>query len=253
MMRDHREVGTHVATKGARERGREMNQVDATDGGQMVNLVKTARVSLEKRGLVGVQAATYLVLDHSGSMRRHFASGLVQRFSERVLALGSLLDDDGTVPVTMFDTVAHEPLDIRIDDYRGAIDIIKHKVGRWGTTNYADAIRSVVDQHLESGASAPGLVIFQTDGRPDNKRAAQDALRMASEYPLFFSFVGFGDDSFDFLRKLDTLTGREVDNASFFPAGEVTMSDTDLYDGLVREFGTWLRDARAAGIVGRQE
>lgn len=215
----------------------------------MVDLTKKAQVSLQKKGLAGVRAATYLVLDHSHSMRSMFKSGLVQRFCERVLALGSVLDDDGTVPVIMFDSTAYPSLDVRVDDYHGAVDMILSKIPRWGSTNYADAVAAVVEEHRDSGVEAPGLVIFQTDGRPSNQRAAKEALRAASHHPLFFSFIGFGNDSFDFLRKLDDLDGRVVDNASFYPAGTVTMSEGDLYDGLLHEFGAWLRNAKAAGVV----
>ncbi|WP_371502997.1 VWA domain-containing protein [Kitasatospora sp. NBC_00374] len=58
----------------------------------------------------------------------------------------------------------------------------------------------------------PALVNFQTDGEPQNRQAAEDALRAAAHLPIFWAFVGFGP-RIEFLRQLDTLQGRLLDNA----------------------------------------
>jgi len=100
-------------------------------------------------------------------------------------------------------------------------------------------------------------VIFQTDGGPVNKLAAEKYLCKAARLPLFWQFVGFGDPDgkqFDYLRGLDDLAvpaKRVIDNAGFFHAGENPgeVTDADLYDRLVGEFPNWLAAARAQGIV----
>lgn len=76
----------------------------------------------------------------------------------------------------------------------------------------------------------------------------------SSTLPIFWQFIGFGDDKFKFLRKLDDLPvprKRAVDNAAFFPAGldPRTISDDDLYRSLMDEFPSWLTTVRAAGIL----
>ena len=106
----------------------------------------------------------------------------------------------------------------------------------------------------EFGARSPALVIFQTDGSPDSRRAAEQTLCRAARLPLFWQFVGYGKDRFDFLRKLDELAvpaRRVVDNAGFFPAGKdpKLIPDAVLYDRLTGKFPDWLRAATAAGIV----
>jgi hypothetical protein len=74
-------------------------------------------------------------------------------------------------------------------------------------------------------------------------------LRDASNLPLFWAFVGFGD-SIRFLEKLDDLGGRAVDNASFFHARNPhAISDAALYDGITHEYAGWLAAATAAGII----
>jgi hypothetical protein len=219
-----------------------------TEPASFPSLVKAAAVSLEKHGLAGQRAAVHLVLDHSGSMSPYYRAGDVQRLAEQTLALSANLDDDGNVPVLYFGSYVETPVDVRVDNYGGIINRT-HPLVSWGSTNYAAAIRAAVREYLASGATMPGLVVFQTDGEPDSRSAAEQALRDASEFPVFFAFVGFGG-GIDFLEDLDTLPGRRVDNASFFHARDPrAVSDADLYDGITREFAQWVPAATAAGVI----
>lgn len=214
----------------------------------LVSLVKTAAVSLEKQGLTGQRAAVQLVLDHSGSMRSFYRDGSVQRLAEQALGLSMNLDDDGSVPITYFGSTVDAMCEARFDNYAGIINRT-HTSSRWGSTNYVAAMRNVIDEHEVSGATAPGLIVFQTDGAPDDQQAAERMLRDASKLPIFWAFVGFGP-SVRFLEKLDDLGGRQVDNASFFHASVPhRVSDADLYDGLTSQYAAWLAAATAAGIV----
>ncbi|MFE4176241.1 vWA domain-containing protein [Streptomyces sp. NPDC056909] len=223
----------------------------------LVSLYKSAGVSLVKNGLDGRRAAVYLVLDYSGSMRGYYKDGSVQALADRVLGLAAHLDDDGTVPVVVFSTDIDAETDISLAGHQGRIDAIVAGLGHMGKTSYHLAMDAVIDHYLDSGSTAPALVVFQTDGGPVSKHAAEKYLCKAAGLPLFWQFIGFGDpDSrqFDFLRKLDELpvpAKRPVDNAGFFHAGEDPrrVTDGELYDRLVGEFPRWLRRARELGIV----
>ncbi|MYZ37449.1 MULTISPECIES: VWA domain-containing protein [unclassified Streptomyces] len=225
----------------------------------LVSLYKSAGVSLVKNGLDGQRAAVYLVLDHSGSMREYYKDGSVQALADRVLGLSAHLDDDGTVPVVIFSTDIDAETDISLAGHQGRIDAIVAGLGHMGKTSYHLAMDAVIDHYLDSGSTAPALVVFQTDGGPISRPAAERYLCKAARLPLFWQFIGFGDpDSrqFDFLRKLDELAvpaKRPVDNAGFFHAGEDPrkVTDAELYDRLVGEFPGWLRRARELGIVRR--
>src|SRR5688500_13510716 len=223
----------------------------------LVSLYKTAGVSLAKHGLDGLRAAVYLVVDYSGSMKPYYKDGSVQALADRVLGLSAHLDDDGTVPVVFFSTDVDAVTDIALADHRGRVERIVSGLGHMGRTSYHLAMDAVIDHYLDSGSTAPALVVFQTDGGPVNKLAAERYLCKAARLPLFWQFIGFGDPAskqFDFLRKLDELAvpgKRVIDNAGFFHAGSDprTVSDAELYDRLVGEFPTWLAVARARGIV----
>ncbi|MBD0842617.1 MULTISPECIES: vWA domain-containing protein [unclassified Streptomyces] len=225
----------------------------------LVSLYKSAGVSLAKNGLDGLRAAVYLVIDYSGSMKPYYKDGSVQALADRVLGLSAHLDDDGRVPVVFFSTDIDAETDIALADHQGRIERIVAGLGHMGRTSYHLAMDAVIDHYLDSGSREPALVVFQTDGGPINKLAAERYLCKAARLPLFWQFIGFGDPSskqFDYLRKLDELSvpdKRVVDNAGFFHAGSDPrkVSDAELYDRLVGEFPKWLVEARALGIVPR--
>lgn len=223
----------------------------------LVDLYKAAGVSLDKHGVGELRAAVYLVVDYSGSMKPYYKDGSVQALADRVLGLSAHLDDDGRVPVVFFSTDIDAVSDIALADHRGRIERIVAGLGHMGKTSYHLAMDAVIDHYVDSGSTAPALVVFQTDGGPINKLAAERYVCKAAKLPLFWQFIGFGDpDSkqFDFLRRLDELAvpgKRVVDNAGFFHAGSDprAVSDAELYDRLVGEFPKWLVAARAQGIV----
>ncbi|MER5939726.1 VWA domain-containing protein [Streptomyces sp. NPDC001928] len=223
----------------------------------LVSLYKSAGASLHRQGLDGVRAAVYLVIDYSGSMKPYYKDGSVQALADRVLGMAAHFDDDGTVPVVFFSTDVDAETEIALADHQGRIERIVSGLGHMGKTSYHLAMDAVIDHYLDSGSHDPALVVFQTDGGPINKLAAERYLCKAAPLPLFWQFIGFGDPTskqFDFLRKLDELAvpdKRVVDNAGFFHAGPDPrkVSDAELYDRLVGEFPKWLVAARAQGIV----
>ncbi|MER5734184.1 VWA domain-containing protein [Streptomyces sp. NPDC002262] len=223
----------------------------------LVSLYKTAGESLRRHGVDGQRVAVYLVVDYSGSMKPYYNDGSVQALADRVLGLSAQLDDDGRVPVVFFSTEVDAETEIRLDDHQGRVDRIVSGLGHMGKTSYHLAMDAVIDHYLDSGSTAPALVVFQTDGGPVNRLAAERYVCKAARLPLFWQFVGFGDPGskqFDFLRRLDELAVPErrcVDNSGFFHAGREPgrVTDAELYDRLVAEFPRWLAAARAQGIV----
>ncbi|MEV0260676.1 VWA domain-containing protein [Streptomyces sp. NPDC050617] len=236
------------------------------DDAPLASLREAARAALAKQGIAGERAAVYLVLDRSGSMRNYYKDGTVQHLAEQVLGLSAELGEeagDAVVSVVFFSTDVDGTAEISLDSYADRVTELHAGLGHMGRTNYHWAIDAVV-QHYEKAAAQdgpdrPALVIFQTDGAPTSKAAAEKALCDAARLPIFWQFVGFGDPEakgFDFLRKLDDLAvpeKRAVDNAGFFHAGADPRSlpDADLYRELMIEFPEWLTEARAAGILGR--
>lgn len=223
----------------------------------LVHLYKAAGASVRRQGLEGVRASVYLVLDRSGSMRPYYRNGTMQHLAEQVLSLSAHLDDDGIVPVVFFSTDVDGITELTLGKHHGHIGKLHENLGHMGRTNYHWAMDEVIDHYLGSGSNTPALVIFQTDGGPTSRLAAERYLCKAARLPLFWQFIGFGnpdDNEFAFLRKLDTLavpTRRIVDNAGFFHAGHSprTTQDEQLFDRLLQEFPQWLTAARTALVL----
>ena len=223
----------------------------------LVSLYKSAGAAVDRHGLDGQRAAVYLVVDYSGSMKPYYGNGSVQALADRVLGLAAHFDDDGTVPVVFFSTDVDAVTGIALDDHAGSVDRIVAGLGHMGKTSYHLAMDAVIDHYLDSGSTAPALVVFQTDGGPINKLAAERYVCKSARLPLFWQFIGFGDpddNEFTFLHRLDTLSVpacRIVDNAGFFHAGRDprTLGDGLLYDRLLQEFPHWLTAARTARVI----
>ncbi|MFJ6915752.1 VWA domain-containing protein [Streptomyces sp. NPDC101133] len=196
---------------------------------------KAAGTALKKHDLTGTRAKVHLVFDRSASMRPYYKDGSAQALAEQTLALAAHLDPEATVHVTFFSTEVDGTGELTLTDHENKIDELHAALGRMGRTSYHAAVEAVLAHHTkEEAPGTPALVIFQTDGAPDAKTPATQALTAAAaNHPeVHFSFVAFGDPenkAFDYLRKLKT------DNASHLLAGETPkeLTDKELYEGVL--------------------
>ncbi|MEU5214927.1 VWA domain-containing protein [Streptomyces sp. NPDC020807] len=202
----------------------------------LADAYKAAGAVLKKQGLTGARAAVYLVVDRSGSMRGYFKDGSVQRLAEQTVALAAHLDEDATVTTVFFSTEIDGTVDLtpagltptRVEEINGTL-------GRLGRTHYHLAVEEVLAHHEKTDPTRPAVVVFQTDGAPDAKTAATQALAeaTAADRPLHWRFVAWGEEenkAFDYLRKIAAAPR----TAAYFPGA--TPSETAhaaFYRGLL--------------------
>lgn len=232
---------------------------------QKIELRKNSVIDLKKNSGLGAdsKAQVYLALDYSGSMSELYRNGTVQDVVERVLPFGLAFDDNGEVDFHLFENGQRKlPENItlqNVDNY------IPNKVlGKYpmGGTNYAPVLEAIYNEvaNVSKGGffsktsvqkmKQPVYIIFITDGNNFDKFQTEAIIRKMSETGIFVQFIGIGRERFEFLDKLDDLSGRKIDNVNFFKVDNIrTISDQDLYNGLMAEYPGWVKLAKEHQLI----
>ncbi|MDD1062259.1 VWA domain-containing protein [Streptomyces cocklensis] len=230
-------------------------------------------VSLRKHGAEGATARIVLVLDASGSMAKLYAGGVVAGVVERMAAVAAQLSSDGTMQAWTFASNPARLPELTLGELPGWIALHvrigelvlfgrRKKAPRGlqpgqvdmravGIQNEEQKVIAQVRDFVRSAPSQdPTFVLFFSDGGVHRNAEIEQQLRAAVEEPIFWQFVGLGHSNYGILERFDTMGGRRVDNVGFFAVDDIaTLSDAELYDRILTEFPSWLKAARAAGIL----
>lgn len=227
--------------------------LDKADAGGHISLVKQAQSvgeQLEKRGLLGLHAEPWLLLDRSGSMSGHYSSGAVQTIVERALAFALLTSPTGTVNVVGFGSGITNVVQVTQANYQGVIGRDIPAPG-WDTTNLTAALGVVLAR-----AAIADLPIFCTvvaDGGADNPTSATRAFCDSARFAIFMKLLAV--IPVPYFATLDDLDGskRLLDNIDAKPeAGGkslLVMDNDEFADAMADEWDTWVRAATAAGVL----
>ena len=217
---------------------------------ELVSLVKPLVFELKKKNLETTVARVGLVLDISGSMVPRFKNGTVQSIVNKTLPLAVQFDDDGELDFWFYGTTARKMDSVNLKNYTTAVpEDWKHlMLDLGGRNNEPIVMRMVVDEYKDT--KIPAYVLFITDGGVNQKKEIQNIITEASHLPIFWQFVGVGGKNYGILEKLDTMTGRYVDNAGFFALDDFKkVSNEELYARLLEEFPSWLEEIKKKGMM----
>ena len=217
---------------------------------ELVSLVKPLVLELKKKNLETTVARVGLVLDISGSMVPRFKNGTVQSIVNKTLPLAVQFDDDGELDFWFYGTTARKMDSVNLKNYTTAVpEDWKHlMLDLGGRNNEPIVMRMVVDEYKDT--KIPAYVLFITDGGVNQKREIQNIITESSHLPIFWQFVGVGGKNYGILEKLDTMTGRYVDNAGFFALDDFKkVSNEELYARLLEEFPSWLEEIKKKGMI----
>lgn len=217
---------------------------------ELISLVKPLVFELKKKNLENTVARVGLVLDISGSMVPRFKNGTVQSIVNKTLPLAVQFDDDGELDFWFYGTTARKMNSVNLKNYTTAVpEDWKHlMLDLGGRNNEPIVMRMVVDEYKDT--KIPAYVLFITDGGVNQKREIQNIITEASHLPIFWQFVGVGGKNYGILEKLDTMSGRYVDNAGFFALDDFKkVSNEELYARLLEEFPLWLEKIREKGMI----
>jgi stress response protein SCP2 len=209
---------------------------------------------LSALGLANQKAQVAVALDLSCSMGIMLRNGTIQDAFDRIIPLAIQIDDDGNLDVFPFHDEAFNhnvPFTLENRDR-----FIQHEIlfkYHLGGAKYAPVINKIAAKYSSAGkGSDPVYVTFFTDGDCEDAAQTESAIKEASSKGIFWQFIGIGgsQSGFAFLNKLDTMSGRRVDNANFCHIEDLNkIKDDELYKKMLKEFPDWLRAAKQAGII----
>ena len=217
---------------------------------ELVSLAKPIAVQLEKKKLTNTSARVALVMDMTGSMWMPYKNGEVQAVVNKMLPLAVQFDDDGQLDYWYYANTCERRPPVTLDNYKTAVPENWPKVmtALGGTNNEPVVIEDVMNYY--SGTQTPVYVIFITDGGACNPNEIEQLICRSSSMPIFWQFVGLDGGNYGILEKLDSLSGRNVDNTGFFAIDDfMNIQEDELYDRLLSEFPVWLEAVKRMGMI----
>lgn len=220
----------------------------------LVSLAKKAQVSLDKLNLNEVKARVGLVLDASGSMNGQYRRGDVQELLNRVLPLAIHFDDDGFLDTWAFGEKTAQLNPVSMSNYSDFITTDNRGWKKWELGSRINcewrAMQAVLDHYDTTNDKTPVYIIFVSDGGVTDNRAIKDMIVRSAHHPVFWQFVGIGGRSYGILESLDEMSGRVIDNCNFFAIDDLnSIPESVLYDRLMNEFPSWLKEAKQKNII----
>ena len=228
----------------------------------IIDLSKKKGISLEKH-----RARVAVAMDYSGSMRNLYQSGAVQRVLTRLMPLALRFDDNGELDIWLFHNSFFMMPSMTLNNFDNYIEKVVNRSGmRYGGTSYAPVLEDILATYFNKKSKRnennglfgglfkkqeaayneivepPVFLIFITDGENSDKSATNQVIMRSANQRIFIQFVGIGDETFNYLQRLDDLKDRPVDNTGFIKVKDFEMlEDEEVYQMLLSQYPEWLK------------
>jgi uncharacterized protein with von Willebrand factor type A (vWA) domain len=230
--------------------------------------IEKVKIVLEKKQLVNIKAQVGVAFDISGSMHGTYRAGVVQDVAERILAIACQFDDNQNLDSWSFDNGYNSLKSITLHNYATYIndEILQNdKVSKWGGTNFAPLMNSIISEYFPSTVVSvgvkklfglfgkgetvqvtsnpkttdPSYVIIITDGANGDEQDTIKLIESSSVNNVYWQFVGIGDERFTFLNRI----ADKYKNVGFIQIKDIASEmDEDLYAKLLNdEFCNWVK------------
>jgi hypothetical protein len=237
---------------------------------ELLDLTKKVDVVLDLRKISpNIKAQVCLAIDGSGSMSSLYKNGTVQKTVDRISAVAVKFDDNQELDVMVFSNDVNEAASATPEMFGSYVQkqLIEKKLVQFGGTDYVPFINQVVENYFSKNTSVSGIVgtlkgifgfgkkdapvssaksdsgfpifcIVITDGENGDQAETRNILEAMKDKDIYWQFVGIGDESFRFLKKI----GDDLPNVGFFSIPNLeTVKDMELYKELVNEeFAAWI-------------
>lgn len=233
-------------------------------------------------GLHGIDAEVVLALEVSRLMAPLYISGMLRELVDHLFTLSLCFDDDGVVPAWAFAHEAEALTPLTRAELEGWMDreITSHPGRFRADCSYAPVLEAICRRYFPREWALPQVerkiggalkrtvreypslidqrpfpifVIVVTGGDCDDPTETLRVIQRASHLPIFFQFAGISlpgiaAPEFTFLRRLDRLPDRHVDNCGFFEPRDFR-EPRDLFVGLLNEFPDYLAEERVSAML----
>ncbi len=206
-----------------------------------------------------------LLIDRSGSMRRYYDNGTVQRAISNCAGLIGVFDDDGHAPVTFFGTDVYTPDDELTLNPPNLHTYVADNAPGYGGTNLEGALAYTItelatdlgnpdiaqlatmpyDQLRPITAEVASLILFFFDGLPGNPDAAMQYFARLSHTGAFVGgiFIGNDSDGKKFMKRVDKGHGGLCDNVSVIEAGNLEKFGPSDLVKVFKDLPDWKKNA----------
>lgn len=220
---------------------------------------KKVEFVFKKRQINNIPCQVACAVDISGSMASLYRKDVVQKVTEKMLAIGMVVDKDKQIDFWTFDdgndyigTVT--PFNINGFVQREVID--NKNINKWGSTVYSGMMNSIVEHFFKvekigfigkffgknrnESTKDPVLCLLMTDGEPNHsdKDSIVNIIEEHSDKNIYWQIVCIGNDNFKFVENLADY----YPNVGFVHIDNIeTINDEKFYEEIINdEFAEWV-------------